>query len=391
MGKEVLDQLLKHFTSIKGGPTGNALRVTQHGKVIYTGYCGKADIRTGREIDENTLYRMYSCSKVLTATALMLLLERGIVQLDDPVKEFLPEYKDAVYCRYTGNNLETYQSVKSLTLRHLITMTSGLTYGGTYNSTQRAVKEATLRLQTKGNYTTRDFAKEMASVPLAFEPGLHWNYGVGHDVLGAAIEVISGKNFGVFLKENIFDPLKMENTFFQVPDEKFGNLAANMHLENGEMVANTGDDAQFRMGTAYQSGGGGIVSSLHDYARFGAMLSMGGTLDGVRVMGRKTIDLMRQNQLCPSALKDFQNTHANGWEFMTGYGYGLGVKTLLDQPASGCMGSLGEFSWAGAAGTLLSIDPSEEVSIVYMHQVMPNNMEGYCHPRIKNAVNGQLL
>ena len=121
------------------------------------------------------------------------------------------------------------------------------------------------------------------------------------------------------------------------------------------------------------------------------MLALHGTVDGVRILGRKTIDLMRQNQLCSAALVDFKNTHKNGWYFMTGYGYGLGVKTLLDQPASGTMGSAGEFSWAGAAGTLLSMDPAEGVAIAYMHQLMPNNMEGYCHPRVKNAVNGQLL
>ena len=391
MGKAYLDRLLEHFTTMPGGPVGAALAVTHHGKVIYEQYCGKADKESGREVGRETLYRMYSCSKVLTAVSLMLLLERGLIQLDDPVSDFLPEYKDAVFCRYTGNNLESFQPVKSLTLRHLITMTSGLTYGGTFSTTHRAVKEAQQRLEAKGNYTTREFAREMASVPLAFEPGMHWNYGVGHDVLGAAIEVISGRTFGQFMKEEIFDPLDMQDTFFQVPEDKFANLAVNYCFRDGEMVPNNGDDAKFRTGSLYQSGGGGIVSSLHDYMRFGAMLSMGGTLDGVRVMGRKTIDLMRQNQLCPSALEDFRNAHENGWPFMTGYGYGLGVKTLIDQPASGCMGTVGEFSWAGAAGTLISVDPAEEAAIVYMHQVMPNNMEGYCHPRIKNAVNGLLL
>ena len=244
-------------------------------------------------------------------------------------------------------------------------------------------------LEKSGDYSTRDFARRMEEVPLAFEPGTHWNYGVGHDVLAAAIEVISGKRFGAFLQDEFFTPLGMNHTFFHIPAEKAANLSKLYFWDKGVRRLNSSEDAQFLEPRRYESGGGGLVSSLNDLARFGTMLAVGGTLDGTRVLGRKTIDLMRQNQLCPSALEDFRSAHRNGWYFMSGYG--LGVKTLLDQPASGTMGTPGEFSWAGAAGTLLSMDPSEGVAIAYMHQLMPNNMEGYCHPRIKNAVNGQLL
>ncbi len=391
MSKQYLDQLLEQFIHMPEGPVGAALQVTQHGKTIYEKYVGKADLASGRPIDENTLYRLYSCSKIFTASSLMLLLERGIVQLDDPVSEFLPEYKDAVYCVYSGNNLESYRPVESLTLRHLVTMTSGLTYGGQFSTTHREVAAAMDELEQSGDYSTRDFARRMAKVPLAFAPGSHWNYGVGHDVLAAAIEVIAGKRFGRFLHDEFFQPLGMENTFFHIPAEKADRLCTMYRYENGQRLENHDGDDGFLKPGSYESGGGGLVSTLSDMARFGTMLCLGGTVDGVRVLGRKTIDLMRQNQLGEGALKDFYAAHKNGWPFMSGYGYGLGVKTLLDQPLSGCMGSMGEFSWAGAAGTLLSMDPAEGTCITYMHQVMPRNQEGYCHPRIKNAVNGLLL
>lgn len=385
-----LDDLLEHFLSMEGGPVGCALSVSLHGETVYEGYRGFADIRTKREIAPDTVYRIYSCSKIIAATALMLLLERGIVKLDDPIDHYLPEYKNQVYAYHTGNNIETLKPAGPLTIKHLITMTSGLTYPGECNTTQKAIKEAMAELDAKGGYPTREFAARIAKVPLAFEPGTHWNYGVGHDVLGALIEVAAGEPFGEFLRDKILAPLQMDSTGFFVTGAAVERLATLYSYEDGHVVPNVDEAYKFQQAYRFESGGGGLLSTLGDLTRFAQMLSVGGTYGHTRVLGRKSIDLMRQNHLCPSALCDFRETHRNGWDFMDGYGYGLGVKVLMDLPGSNCLGSIGEFSWAGAAGTFVLIDRAEELAIVYMQQLMPRNKEGECHPRIKNVVYGML-
>jgi len=386
-----LDALLDHFVRMDRGPAGCALSVSLGGKGVYEGYFGYADVESGRKIAPETVYRQYSSSKVVTAVAMMILLERGLYQLDDPISAYLPEFSGARYVEYTGNNMNGVYPVRSLTVKHFLTMTSGLTYDGGSTTTQAEVRRALEELNGRGGYTARDFSRRIAQVPLAFEPGAHWNYGVNLDVLGAFIEVVSGRPFGRFLREEIFDPLGMADTTFFLDDAKRGRLAAMYRFgEGGERVRNASDDFKYEEAFAFECGGGGLLSTLGDTARFARMLSMGGALEGVRILGRKTIDLMRQNHLGPGALSDFQRTHRSGWEFMSGYGYGLGVKTLMNLAESNCAGSPGEFSWAGAAGTLTLVDPAERLALVYMQQLMPGNREGYCHPRLRNVVYGLL-
>jgi CubicO group peptidase (beta-lactamase class C family) len=382
-----LDNLLKQFTAMEGGPAGCALAVTRGGQEVYTGYCGMADIENNRPIDANTIYRLYSSSKVVTATAMLQLLEQGLYQLDDQMAAYLPEFADAVYCQYTGNNVESLVPVRSLTVKHFITMTSGLTYDGGSNTTQRSIRAAMRELDSLGGYTVRDFSRRMARVPLAFEPGTHWNYAINMDILGAFIEVVSGQSFYEYLKSHIFDPLGMEHTYFFVPEPEKTHAAVvyQSDPERG-LLPNRAEDYKFEPGYRFECGGGGLQATLGDMSRFIQALAMGGTLDGVKILSRKGVDLMRLNHLAPGPLADFQAAHRNGWPFMSGYGYGLGVKTLIDQAASNCLGTLGEFSWAGATGTLLLADPSERLSIAYMHQLMPNNKEGVCHPRLKNTI-----
>jgi CubicO group peptidase (beta-lactamase class C family) len=376
---------------MKNAPAGCSLSVSLHGKTVFEGFKGLADIETKRKISPDTVYRMYSCSKIVTAAALMLLLERGLIKLDDPIEIYLPEFANPVYCHYTGNNLVTLKPAAPITIKHLVTMTSGLTYDGDAGTTQRAIRKVMLELNEKGGFTCREFASRISEVPLAFEPGTHWNYGVGHDVLGALIEVVAGKTFGEFLKDELFTPLGMSNTAFFISESNTDKLATLYMYENGALIPNRRDGYKFEKSYGFESGGGGLLSTLADMTRFAQMLSVGGTINNVRIMGKKTIELMRQNHLGADALSDFRNTHFNGWDFMQGYGYGLGVKTLIDLAGSNCLGTSGEFSWAGAAGTYILVDPVEELAIVYMHQLMPNNMEGYCHPRIKNVVYSHIL
>jgi len=208
--------------------------------------------------------------------------------------------------------------------------------------------------------------------------------------LGALIEVLSNMSFDEYLHEAIFKPLGLENASFFITD-KNKYLLAKKYLpreEDGTYLVNEEElDGVVNYDPAHRfmSGGAGLLMTTDELCRFANMLSMGGTLDGVRIIGRKTIDLMRENHLNAQQLASFRAAHANGWGFLAGYGYGLGVRTMIDKQSGGANSSLGEFGWAGATGTYLAADPDEEFSITYVQQMLPNPYEGYCHPRLRAA------
>lgn len=264
-------------------------------------------------------------------------------------------------------------------------MTSGLTYPGEGNETERQVAKAMQSLEKQDKkMTTRQISQALAAIPLAFDPGTRWHYGLSHDVLGALIEVISRKSFGQFLQEEIFDPLGMEDTFFRIPEAKKGRLCSNYRRnEQGELIKNTEMDANIQADAKFESGGGGLLSTLHDYSRFAQMLANSGTLDGERIIGRKTIELMATNQLRP------ENRENYNWNYLSGYGYGLGVRVMIDPALGGANSSLGEFGWSGLLGTWVTIDPVEKLSAVYMQQMLPN-FESYHQPRLRSVIYGAL-
>ncbi|KRG16407.1 beta-lactamase [Virgibacillus soli] len=379
-----LQFLLQSF--VEKGPAGCALAVHREGETIFEDFVGVADLETGKPITADTIYRIYSMTKVVTCTAALLLYERGDFLLNDPLEEYLPEFKNPLVYRKSDTG-EIYSSAasRSITVKDLFTMTSGLTYPGEGNETERQVaKTMHLLEQQNQKMTTRQVSQALAAIPLAFDPGTRWHYGLSHDVLGALIEVISGKSFGQFLQEEIFDPLKMEDTFFRIPNAKKERLCSNYKLdEQGNLIKNTQMDANIQTAAQFESGGGGLLSTLHDYSRFAQMLANGGTLDGERIIGRKTIELMATNQLRPENRKDYN------WNYLSGYGYGLGVRVMIDPALGGANSSLGEFGWSGLLGTWVTIDPKEKVSAVYMQQMLPN-FEGYHQPRLRSVIYGAL-
>lgn len=253
---EKLDDLLEGFVRMEHGPAGCALKAVCGQEIIYEGYKGYADEKAGKLIGPGTVYRMYSCTKVVTAAAAMLLLERGKMLLDDPVSRYLSEYGDLTWCRYTGNNMVSLEKTGTMTIRHLLTMTSGFTYDGIHNTTQQETKRVLEEMNREGGASTREFARRLAQVPLLFEPGTHWNYGLGLDVLGAVIEVISGMSFGEFLKKEFFEPLEMRHTAFfieEVPEEK---LAVMYRYAGEKRVPNLTEEFKFHSSYQLQSGGG---------------------------------------------------------------------------------------------------------------------------------------
>ncbi|UGB32932.1 serine hydrolase domain-containing protein [Metabacillus sp. B2-18] len=377
-----LHPLLKNFT--EKGPSGCSLQVMHQGNTIYKDYVGFANKEDKIAIDEDTIFRIYSMTKVVTCTAALMLYERGLFLLNDPLEKYLPEFKNMkVYHKDDSGKVTVIPASRSILVKDLFTMTSGLTYGGEANETEKHVAKTFQQLQEKGEkLTNRRLSEVLATIPLAFQPGAHWYYGLSHDVLGALIEVLTGKTLGQFFQDEIFTPLAMKDTFFRIPDNKKHRFAVLYNRnEDGSLTKNEKMDVQFEPLSELESGGGGLLSTLGDYSRFAHMLANGGEFEGVKVIGEKTISFMTKNQL-----NDEQATTYN-WDYLAGYGYGLGVRTMMDSAQGGSNGSEGEFGWSGLAGTWVLIDPQEKLSAVYMQQMIPN-FEAYHQPRLRNVIYG---
>ncbi|MFS0862578.1 serine hydrolase domain-containing protein [Fredinandcohnia sp. 179-A 10B2 NHS] len=382
--QEKLQSLLRSF--VERGPVGCALAVHREGERLFEDYVGYADLETKKEITSDTIYRIYSMTKVVTCTAALMLYEKGLFLLNDPLEEYLPEFKNPLVYRETeSGEIYTTKASRSITVKDLFTMTSGLTYPGEGNETERQVARALKEIDQRGERrTTRQLSQALASLPLAFDPGTRWHYGLSHDVLGALIEVLTGKSFGEFLQEEIFEPLKMEDTFFRIPESKKDRLCSFYNRDGqGDFIKNTTMDGNIQADAKFESGGGGLLSTLHDYSRFAQMLANGGTLDGERIIGRKTIDLMATDHLRQDNRENYN------WDYLSGYGYGLGVRVMVDQALGGANSSVGEFGWSGLLGTWVSIDPKEKISSVYMQQMLPN-LESYHQPRLRSIIYGAL-
>jgi CubicO group peptidase (beta-lactamase class C family) len=389
MGKyQDLTALLDSF--VEKGPAGCGCALAQNGKVLYEHYSGMADVAAGRPIDENSVYRLFSMTKVIICTAAMMLFERGRFLLDDPLHEYFPEYHNTqVRHRDVMGGTKIGDAVQPMLVKHAFAMAVGLPYPFYGTDTANDMLRAGEALRTeKPKFTLRDEIRAMAQVPVAFEPGTHWLYGYGHELVAGLIEVASGKTVGRFLEEEIFAPLGMTSTGYRYHGDLRERMTQSYRREeDGTLTPVAGMlDHNHEPDAVYEGGGAGLFSTVSDYLRFSQMLANGGELDGERIIGRKTIDLMRANQLNDQQLADFAGP---GNSYLAGYGYGLGIRTMMNPAAGNSNGSVGEFGWTGAMGTWTSIDPSEGFSAVYMHQMMPN-MEAYHHLRVRAAAYGCL-
>lgn len=382
---DALDSLLVDFS--KNGPAGCACAVAQGEDILYEGYHGYANLETEKLITPDTVFRLFSMTKVVVCTAALILYERGKFLLNEPLHEYIPEFKDiSVYKTAPNGSVYVEKAKRPILIKDAFMMTAGIPYAGGESPTGRELVKVRNELREKhGKYDLLTEIKAFAKVPLAFEPGTHWLYGYGHDLVAGLIEVVSGKKLGEFLQEEIFGPLGMKDTGYRFRDDIEDRMATVYHRsEDGKLTESQGFlDAYHQPDAIYESGGAGLYSTLSDYLKFAQMLANGGEYKGARILGRKTIDLMRSNHLDDAQLRDFT------FPYVAGYGYGLGVRTMMDIAKGHANTSVGEFGWTGAAGTWVSIDPSEKVAVVYMHQMFPN-MEEYHHLRVRAAAYGAL-
>ena len=347
---------------------GANLLVVKDGKEIIYVQEGMADRETGRKIERDTIFRMYSQTKPVTAVAAMVLMERGLLDFYAPVSEFLPSF--AQMCVAKGG--ERIPCTRQILVNDLLNMTSGLVYPDEGTEAGRAAdkvfQEVCSRLHSKEPMTTRELVDKLSVCPLSFEPGSSWAYGTSADVLGAVIEVVSGKRLSEFMREEIFEPLGMKDTAFWVPKEKQGRLAKSyetVEKENGgkELVLYTGDNLAVRndmaVPPAYEAGGAGLVSTLDDYSRFAAMLLNEGSLDGVQILKPKTVEFFRSGELLPAQQDSFRN-----WVGLEGYSYGNLMRVCKNPPRSGMMTRKGEYGWDGWLGAYFANFPEEKMTIL---------------------------
>ncbi len=361
-----------------GKIAGALTLVWRRGELAWLSPVGLMDRERGRPMREDTIFRIYSMTKPVTSVALMMLHEHGHFQLDDPVHKFLPGWRELrVFEAGAHPQFQTRRAERPLTIRHLLTHTSGLSYGFQFRSpVDAAYRELSLGvLDRRFPGDLEAFTDLLPTLPLEFSPGDAWTYSVATDVCGRLVEVMSSEPFPEYLRRHVFEPLGMLDTGFHVPPVERDRFAACYQRVSREAVLLDDPETSRYVREApprFCSGGGGLVSTAADYLRFCRMLLNGGELDGVRLLGPRTLRLMTSNHLPRGA--DLSEV-ARGLFSEVGYtgtGFGLGFSIGLDPVAAGHAGSVGEFAWGGAASTIFWIDPREELIVIFLTQLMPS-------------------
>jgi CubicO group peptidase (beta-lactamase class C family) len=373
-GLRRIDQHLRASYVEPGKLAGTLTLVARRGRIAWMSPLGLMDRERGKPMREDTIFRIYSMTKPITSVALMMLHERGVFQLSDPVHKWIPAWESLQVYRYGKYpRFTTEAPARAMTVRDLLTHMSGLSYG---ISERTHVDGAYRRLGIgDGSGSLSDMVDKVSRLPLEFSPGTRWGYSIATDVLGHLIEVMTGERFDEYLARNIFVPLGMVDTGFVVPAASLGRLAANYTREPDETLSlldDPGDSAYARPRT-FLSGGAGLVSTATDYFRFAEMLRRGGELDGARILGPRTIRYMTRNHLpggsdlAGYAVGSFSETRYEG------VGFGLGFHVVIDPVRSQVPGSAGEFGWGGMASTAFWVDPVEDLSVVLMTQLVPSS------------------
>lgn len=374
---ERLRRIDDHFAQYvdSGKLPGTLALVARHGKIAHLSTCGWRDIEAGAPLTSDTLFRIYSMTKPVTSVAAMMLHERGLFELTDPVSDHIPAFADQrVYTGGTADQPQTRPAVEPTRIWHLLTHTAGLTYGFHHlHPVDRMYREAGFEFGN-GDRDLATCCDEWARLPLLFDPGQRWNYSVATDVLGRLVEVVSGQQLDEFFRENILEPLGMHDTCFTVPESETDRLAALYRADRrGEAVRHDKFGRAALQPQKALSGGGGLVSSAHDYHRFATMLLRGGELDGVRLLGNRTLRYMTRNHLPGGADLETLAMGAFSEASNAGKGFGLGFAVTDDPVAGKVLSSTGEFFWGGLASTAFWVDPAEDMTVLFLTQLMPSS------------------
>jgi CubicO group peptidase (beta-lactamase class C family) len=375
-----LARIGEHFQQYidAGKLAGTLTLVARRGKVAYFEPQGHLEIERRRPVTQDAVFRIYSMTKPITSVGFMMLYEQGRFQLDDPVHRFIPSWKNLQV--FVGGNYPVFKTApveRPMTIRDLLSHTSGLTYGFMERTNvDAAYRKLGVADRARPGYTLRDMVATLAELPLEFSPGTRWNYSVSTDVLGHLIEVISGQRLDAYLREHVLEPLGMRDTSFVVADTQAARFAANYERQADGSLKLIDDPQRsvYRGECSFFSGGGGMVSTAPDYFRFTAMLRNRGELDGIRLLGRKTVELMTLNHL-PGGQELTQLAQAGMFTetAYAGVGFGLGFSVMQSPARAQILGTPGEYAWGGAASTAFWIDPAEDLIVIFMTQLMPSS------------------
>lgn len=352
---------------------GAAICIIKDGKEVYRNEYGEADKENHIPMERNSIFRCYSMTKPVTAVAVMTLVEKGVIALSDPVSNFIPSFKNQTVLTEKGY----VPAKREVVIQDLLNMTAGLTYPDASfpagKEMQNMIDKYYADVEAGNPISTYDLAVLIGEQPLEFQPGEGWRYSFCADVLGAVIEVVTGKTYGEYLKETIFEPLGMTETDFYVPIEKQNRFMQNYQYmpETQTMEPCTwqhlGLTYMHKKKPLFESGGAGLVSTIDDYSKFVNMMLGKGTLGNVRILGRKTVEIMTRNNLTPKQLEMYD------WDTIKGYGYGNLMRVMMDVPASQSFGSESEFGWDGWLGSYVAMDPKENLAIIYVIQKCGGN------------------
>jgi CubicO group peptidase (beta-lactamase class C family) len=353
----------------EGKHAGLVSLVARHGRIVDWQVYGSRDLGAKLPMEKDTIVRVYSMSKVISTVAVMILQEEGRLKLDDQVGMYLPALaKMKVFAGGTAKHPKLVDATRQMTVKDLLTHTSGLIYGfgkGPIDEIYRGAK-------ILESASMDAFVAKLATLPLAHQPGARFSYGLSVDVLGAIVEKVSGMPFERFVEQRITVPLAMVDTGYDVPEAKRGRIAKVYTLDKANALSEVPQDQLAGVypepGHGFAAGGAGMFSTIGDYARFGQMLQNGGELDGVRILGRKTVELMMANHL--------NHLSKPTTEFSESDGFGLGGAVRIDLAKGSAAGSIGQYGWSGAATTYFNIDPKEQTLVLVFAQHFPFNQHG---------------
>jgi CubicO group peptidase (beta-lactamase class C family) len=395
-----LDRRLARWVD-DGQLPGFLVTVSRHGRLAHVGRYGMRDVENGRPVEEDTRWRIFSMTKPVTSVAAMMLYEEGAFELSDPIARWLPEFAETrVYVAGSAQKPVTQPQVEPIRIRHLLTHTSGLTYGFHHAHPVDAMYRAMgHEWSTPPGADSAEACRQWASVPLVFQPGSEWNYGVSTDVLGRLVEVVSGQTLDVFFQERVLGPLGMTDTSFGLREDDDPDTLARLYaaVPGQPGGAPTGFAPIDAMGAAahsrpaFLSGGGGLVSTAGDYLRFCEMLRRGGSHDGGRLLGPRTIAHMTRNHLPGGADLETFGRPLFAETPLRGVGFGLGFSMVLDPVRYGGVASPGDYSWGGAASTAFYVDPVEDVVVTFYTQLLPSStlpVRAYLRALVNQAIVG---
>lgn len=394
-----LERIGEHLERAYIGPQkimGCQVAVARRGQVAYRKSFGSMDLERGKPMADDAIFRIYSMTKPITSIALMMLYEQGHFQLSDPVSRYVPSWRNhRVWVSGEGPDMVTEEPHRPVSFRDVLSHTGGFTYGGglpgvgIQHPVDKIYRELKIRSSATEDSMTA-FLDKLSQVPLLYQPGARWMYSLSTDICGALVEVISGRPFDAFLQEEILGPLGMRDTSFFVAPEKLDRFCANYQRGPDKKLKLIDDPATsaFTRNPVFKSGGGGLTGTIDDYMRFCEMLRRGGELDGHRLIGPRTLEMMHMNHLAGGqdlstmAIGAFSETSNDG------VGFGLGFASTKGQTQTQTLG-VGDYYWGGAASTIFWVDPKEELSVVFMTQLMPSstfNFRGQLKSLIYSAI-----